>query len=207
MIDAIVRLIREIVISWLIRLFASSDIVRWQMLKLIADEIREKNIDGSIAELGVYKGDFAKLINEQFPEKKLYLFDTFDGFDERDIKTEVKIGGYGKKNDFKNNNIELVMKKMKYPNNCIIKKGWFPESGNGVEDRFLFVSIDTDLFEPTYHGLKFFYDRLEKGGYIFVHDYNGKLFGAKQAVRKFSKEYNIPYVPLSDLCGSVVFSK
>ena len=76
-----------------------------------------------------------------------------------------------------------------------------------IEDKFVFVSIDTDLFEPIYQGLLYFYERLEKGGYIFVHDYNGKLYGAKEAVQRFSEELNIQYVPLCDLCGSVIFSK
>ncbi|MDR1325811.1 MAG: TylF/MycF family methyltransferase [Treponema sp.] len=198
---------REIVITWLIRVFTTNDIVRYQMLKLIADEINEKKLTGCVAELGVYKGDFAQRINRQFPERKLYLFDTFEGFDERDVKVEKEFDTYARKNDFRNNNTALVMKKMKHTRNCIIKKGWFPETAENVEERFVFVSIDTDLFAPTYIGLKYFYERLEEGGYIFVHDYNGKLYGAKEAVQKFSKEHNIPYVPLSDLCGSVVFSK
>jgi O-methyltransferase len=162
---------------------------------------------GCVAELGVYKGDFAKRINRQFPERKLYLFDTFEGFDKRDVEIEKEFGAYARNNDFRNNNMALVMKKMKHTKNCIIKKGWFPETAENMEERFVFVSIDTDLFAPTYKGLKYFYERLEEGGYIFVHDYNGKLYGAKEAVQKFSKEHNIPYVPLSDLCGSVVFSK
>jgi O-methyltransferase len=207
MFNALARLMREIVITWLIRVFTTNDIVRYQMLKLIADEINEKKLTGCVAELGVYKGDFAQRINRQFPERKLYLFDTFEGFDERDVKVEKEFDTYARKNDFRNNNTALVMKKMKHTRNCIIKKGWFPETAENVEERFVFVSIDTDLFAPTYIGLKYFYERLEEGGYIFVHDYNGKLYGAKEAVQKFSKEHNIPYVPLSDLCGSVVFSK
>jgi O-methyltransferase len=177
------------------------------MLALIAEEINDKQIKGCIAELGVYKGDFAKKINEHFPDKTLYLFDTFKGFDKRDLDTEKNFSNVARENDFTNKSIELVLRRMKYPDNCIIKKGWFPETAENINARFAFVSIDADLFEPIYQGLLYFYERLEKGGYIFVHDYNGKLYGAKAAVKKFSEEYNVPYVPISDLCGSVVFSK
>jgi O-methyltransferase len=207
MINAMVRVAREIIIAWLIRIFASNDVIRYQTLALVAGEIKSKKIKGCVAELGVYKGDFAKRINVYFPDKTLYLFDTFYGFDKRDVDIEKKFNNNAKENDFTNNNIEVVLKKMKYPENCIIKKGWFPETTENIEERFAFVSIDTDLFEPIYQGLLYFYDRLEKGGYIFVHDYNGKLYGAKEAVQRFSEEFNVPYVPLSDLCGSVVFSK
>jgi O-methyltransferase len=34
---------------------------------LIANEIYDKNIIGNVAELGVYRGDFAKNINKAFP--------------------------------------------------------------------------------------------------------------------------------------------
>ncbi|MDR1030890.1 MAG: TylF/MycF family methyltransferase [Treponema sp.] len=207
MVNAVIRVAREIVIAWLIRVFTSNDVIRYQALELASREIKDKKIKGSIAELGVYKGDFAKRINVHFPDKTLYLFDTFNGFDKRDVEIEKKFNKNAKENDFMNNNIELVLKKMKYPENCIIKKGWFPETAKNIEERFAFVSIDADLFEPVYQGLLYFYERLEEGGYIFVHDYNGKLYGAKEAVQKFSKEYNIPYVPLSDICGTVVFSK
>jgi O-methyltransferase len=177
------------------------------MLALVAGEIKDKKIKGCIAELGVYKGDFAKRINEHFPDKTLYLFDTFNGFDKRDVDIERKFDNTAKENDFTNKSIELVLRKMKYPDNCIIKKGWFPETTENIKDSFAFVSIDADLFEPIYQGLLYFYERLEKGGYIFVHDYNGKLYGAKEAVKRFSEEFNVPYVPISDLCGTVVFSK
>jgi len=97
---------------------------------------------------------------------------------------------------------------MKHKGNCIIKKGYFPETADGVVDTFAFVNIDVDLSEPIYNGLCWFYPRLEKGGYIFVHDYNNKDWpGAKEGVKKFVKEYGVPYFPLSDVYGSVVFMK
>lgn len=40
----------------------------------------------------------------------------------------------------------------------------------GIEDSFCFVSLDMDLYKPTYEGLHYFYPRLNHGGYIFIHD-------------------------------------
>ena len=91
------------------------------------------------------------------------------------------------------------MDKMKYPENCCICKGFFPESAKGVEDTFLFVNLDADLYAPTLAGLEFFYPRMVKGGIILVHDYFSKaFFGAKDAVREFCKKENIPYLPIGD---------
>jgi O-methyltransferase len=39
-----------------------NDYIRASSLELIANEIYDRNICGSVAELGVYRGDFAKII-------------------------------------------------------------------------------------------------------------------------------------------------
>jgi O-methyltransferase len=178
-------------------------------LELVAHEINENKLHGNVAELGVFRGEFAKNINISFPNRKLYLSDTFEGFDERDVNFEAEKGySMAKKNDFFNSSIDIVLSKMKYPNVCILKKGYFPETAKDIDDKFVFVSIDVDLFEPIYQGLLFFFPRLVHGGYIFVHDYNYTRFsGTKAAVKKFATEFNISYFPLTDRCGSVIFIK
>ncbi|GHV10792.1 hypothetical protein FACS189491_00920 [Spirochaetia bacterium] len=144
----------------------SGDYVRASSLELIANEIYDKKIDGSVAELGVYRGDFAKIINEAFHDRKLYLFDTFEGFDERDVKLELKNNYSTGEQDFSKTSVELVLNKMKHKKNCIVRKGYFPETiyGEGGNDltneRYAFVSIDVDLYEPMYKGLNYFYEKL-----------------------------------------------
>jgi len=64
------------------------DYFRCSSLELVAKELSEKGIAGSVAELGVYRGDFAKYINCLFPTQKLYLFDTFEGFSNKNFKSE-----------------------------------------------------------------------------------------------------------------------
>src|SRR5690242_16640777 len=170
----------------------SLDFVRHTTLELCSNEIKENKVDGNLAELGVYKGDFAKRINQLFPDKKLYLFDTFKGFDAKDINTEKQKSFSSGEQDFSDTSVELVLSKMKYPGNCIIKKGFFPKSAIGVDDRFCFVSIDADLYEPILAGLQFFYPKLEPKGYIFVHDFNNDLYkGAKKAVLEFCEANSI----------------
>ncbi|GBU25088.1 methyltransferase [Fibrobacteria bacterium R8-3-H12] len=183
------------------------DYFRRSSLELVAGELKERGITGSVAELGVYRGYFAQYINYLFPTQKLYLFDTFEGFSDKNFKNESNSSWIDQ--DFSNTSVELVLKKMKYPDNCIVRKGFFPETALGLEnEEYIFVSIDTDLYEPMYEGLKYFYPRLKKGGYIFVHDYNCVAYsGVKNAVKQFSKENDISFFPLSDQMGSVVFVK
>lgn len=61
--------------------------------------------DGSIAELGVYRGQSAALLSfyaEQF-SRKIYLCDTFDGFSERQFEEDMSDG---KKAAFKDINLD-----------------------------------------------------------------------------------------------------
>jgi O-methyltransferase len=186
----------------------AGDYVRNSSLELVAHEISSKKITGNVAELGVYRGDFARIVNELFPDRKLYLFDTFEGFDRHDAAAD-KAKAYSAGNqDFSRTSIETILKKMPHPGTCVIKKGRFPESAAGLEDSFAFVSIDADLYAPIYDGLRFFYPRLSRGGYIFVHDFNNDEYkGAREAVLRFCGENNIPYVPMTDTCGTAVLSK
>ena len=97
---------------------------------------------------------------------------------------------------------------MPFPGQCIIKKGYFPDTTKGLSEEFVFVNIDADLYEPIYNGLQYFYPRLNKGGYIFVHDYNNDAYkGAKEAVDKFCRENDLNKLPLPDSCGTAVLMK
>jgi len=188
--------------------YPDMDFIRISSLELIMHEIAEKNVPGAVAELGVYYGGFAKFISLCFPDRKLYLFDTFEGFAESDLKAEQQKGFSSVFQDFKVEDLEVTLKKITNRDNCIIKKGLFPHTAMGLEETFCFVSIDTDLYQPIYEGLKYFYPRLQKGGYIFVHDYNHSWYkGAKQAVRDFCSENNCSYFPLSDYGGSAIINK
>lgn len=186
------------------------DFVRVSTLELISREIKENNIEGVVAELGVYKGDFSKLISDFFVEKKLILFDTFEGFSKKDVDFEreenlsnTEIGGFG------DTNIELVIKKIGRESNLIVKKGYFPDTTMGLQDEiYSFVSIDVDLYTPTIEGLRYFYKRLSQGGYILIHDYNHPNYkGVKKAVKEFCAENKINVVPMSDYFGSAIISK
>ena len=184
------------------------DYIRLATLELVAHEINNKNLQGNVAEVGVYKGKFAQYINQYFPSRKLYLFDTFQGFDEKDIKAEIKLGLNNVGQNFSNTSVDIVLKNMPFPEQCIIKKGFFPETTEGIDDTFVFVSLDTDLYEPIYQGLTYFYPRMVRGGYIFVHDVNNNSYkGAAKAVNQFAIEQQISFLPLPDACGSAVLIK
>lgn len=180
--------------------------VRLAQLRLLAREINERKVEGSIAELGVYKGYIAKELNLLFKERKLYLFDTFEGFDDKDIQFEKTVGNSKLSSlSFSDTNMQQVKSILPYPEKAIFCKGYFPDTAENIDDKFALVSLDPDLYLPTLNGLKYFYLKLSKGGYILIHDYNSVQFpNVKKAVDDFTKEEDIMIVPMCDIHGSAV---
>ena len=184
----------------------SWDYLRFSNLELAAHEIRENGVAGNVAELGVFHGDFASKINQAFPDRTFYLFDTFTGFDDRDVLVESKKEIATPDKTFPGAVTAKVLSRMKHRDKIVLRDGFFPETAEGLENEtFALVSLDVDLYQPTLEGLRFFYPRLNKGGYIFVHDFHSRNFpGCGQAVREFIKETGATYIPVTDQGGSVV---
>lgn len=189
------------------------DYFRYRTFELVANEIIKNNVDGNVAEVGVFKGTFSKMINAKFPDKKLYLFDTFESFDSDEFNDELEKGRCPDNflEVFKNTSVDKVLADMEYPDNCIVRKGLFPATAAGLEDaRYAFVSIDVDFEKSILDGLRYFYPRLNRGGELFVHDYNNRfLEGVKKAVKTYEQETGsiLPKVPLADEGGTLVIMK
>jgi O-methyltransferase len=186
------------------------DYARVSALELLGHEIVLRDVPGACAELGVYRGEFARLINALFAGRKLYLFDTFEGFVPEEVEAEGRFGFHDPTKDFKDTDVETVLAAMPSPGDCVVRKGRFPETAEGLVERFAFVSIDADLYTPVLAGLRYFYPRLSPGGYIMVHDYNNYASypGPKAAVEEFCLAgESIPFVPLPDRYGTAVLKK
>jgi len=181
-----------------------NDYVRTRTLEVLCRELAD--VPGAAAELGVYRGGFARCINALLPERTLYLFDTFEGFDE----TEAKDAAAGFVQAHRNTGADRVLRLMPHPKKVIVKQGLFPASLGGLEDRFALVSLDVDLEESSLAGLRWFYPRLSPGGFLLLHDYNSpRLPGVKRALRRFEAEcgQRLPAVPLCDVNGTLVLCK
>lgn len=190
-----------------------TDYFRYRTFEFMANEILQRKVGGSLAELGVFRGTFARLINAKFPDRKLYLFDTFKSFDKEEFIEEVEAGRCSESffDSFIKTNVEDVLSVMDYPQQCIIRKGLFPATAEGLEkETYAFVSLDVDFERSILEGLRYFYPRLNKGGAIFIHDYNHLcLKGVKSAVISYEDEIgsSICKVPIADWGGTLVVVK
>ena len=187
----------------------SGDITRLYILYQNLRAIDERVVPGALAELGVYKGNSAKILHMVSPVRKLYLFDTFEGFDSRDVNAESQQLPV---NDqaFKDTSLEAVEAFVGMDEKVVYCKGWFPDTAAMVEsgEKFALVHIDCDLGQAVAAALEFFYSRMSPGGLIIVHDYSSGCWkDVKPAVDFFMVDK--PEIPilLPDKSGSVVIAR
>lgn len=179
---------------------------RRTFLRCFSDFVRSTGISGSVAEAGVYRGEFARYISLCFPDRTLYLFDTFEGFPECDVEAELALNSsYSFPLDFKDGSIEQVMSVMPNTDKVVIRQGAFPESTGEIDDKFVFVNLDMDLYKPTLAGLEYFYPKMMTSGIIMVHDYfRNDLQGVRTAVHEFCDRHKLVFSVCSDECSVVI---
>lgn len=207
------------------------DYCRYRTMELLADEVfrkyTKKEIENyKVAEAGVNLGDFSWLIQKRFPQSELYLYDTFEGFDSSDMQVEINnsftTDNYLKELDrgfsvSRGENItpeermEIVRSKMESSERCIFRKGYFPDSAKEEKnEKWIFVSLDMDLYKPMLDGILFFWPNLVEGGYIMAHDYNNREFkGVRKALEEAESILGttIHKVPIGDQGGTVILCK
>lgn len=103
------------------------------------------------------------VFNGYFPDRKCYLFDTFEGFSKNDHEFEKERSLLDAEN-LRDTNVEDVMSIMPHKDMIYVKKGYFPQTAVGIEDTFCFVNLDMDLYKPILEGLRFFYPQMVLGG-------------------------------------------
>jgi O-methyltransferase len=179
------------------------DPVRAFSIALALQTIQREGLAGDMAEVGVFRGDTSHLINLLCPDKRLYLFDTFDGFPAKDLENRADAR-------FSNTSEDYVKSRFADLTNIVFRKGYFPDTAVGLEDlRFCFVMLDADLYKPTLAGMEFFYSRMVPGGYIFAHDYTSHESdrAVSRALDGFLADKPEKLIELPDPWGSAVLRK
>ena len=185
------------------------DQARFYSLLYNLEYLLENKVQGHFAEVGVWRGNTAALLAyyAHRNDRRLYLYDTFQGFDRRDL-TDID---QDINKMFDNTSIELLKDVIGRDfSACEIREGYFPQTVQGeADEQFSFVSLDADLYQPIREGLLFFYPRLAPGGLIFVHDYGSHTWdGCKKAVDEFlAQQKGCTITILPDKSGTAVIGK
>ncbi|MBW7840532.1 MAG: class I SAM-dependent methyltransferase [Chitinophagaceae bacterium] len=192
--------------------FTMTSVERMVSLMRSIEYIVNNSLQGDIVECGVWKGGSMmlvakKLLELKSTEKRLFLFDTFEGMSEpSDIdvawdRSSAKDQFIAYKNDDsgKSNwcfsNLDEVKNNMDisgYPKERIFFIPGPVEKTLPCEEveKISLLRLDTDWYESTKHELEHLYDKLVVGGILIIDDY-GHWRGAKKAVDEFIKGRNL----------------
>ena len=183
------------------------DKVRFFNFWFQVERLKNDRVKGVFAELGVYKGDSANILHLMDNDREFHLFDTFEGFKNKDLSRESgKAATYTTAN-FADTSLSKVKRKLS-SSKFVFHQGYFPESTKDMgEMKFALVNMDVDLYNPTKAGLEYFYPRLSKGGVIIIHDYTPEWQGIIKAVDEFCETNSIIKVLLPDVDGTVMIFK
>lgn len=161
-------------------------------------------IKGDVVECGCWKGGFSIFLGHAFPEKTLWVADSFEGFQpletakykynaERHVPA-YGLGSPGTEDDFTLERVkqrfeeyQLTGTRIKYLKGFV--KDSLPTSGI---DKIALLRIDVDAYSATKEVLDELYDKVQPGGYIIFDD--SCLYESRDAIRDFFMERKLPSI-------------
>ncbi len=150
--------------------------------------VLDGNVDGDVVELGCYSGGttihLARILSE-FKQKKLFVYDSFEGLPEKTNNDTSSLGIQFKPG-------ELSVSKKQFMKNIqkanvpmpIIKKAWFSQlAKNDIPTKICFAYLDGDYYQSIKESLKLIESNLAEQSTIIIDDYyNESLPGVRKAV-------------------------
>jgi len=197
----------------LVSKFSMTPKIRIYNLLQALRHLKIKKIDGDYVECGVWKGGnvllFKKFLeNEDFRQRDIYAFDTFEGMtnpDDDDIeintntpaikllkgdkKKETNIWGICSLEDVKEN----ISKYVNNLENIHFVKGPVENTLNdnkNIPKKISLLRLDTDWYQSTKKELEVLYEKVSSGGVVIIDDY-GHWGGSKKAVDEFFSNKNV----------------
>ena len=160
-----------------------------------------KDLKGDFLECGVLKGFSSYLLrsleDQLFKDtiNNYFLIDSFEGLsdfldEDKSLNPDII---QNKKGDLKAN-IEDVKVLFNQFKNVNIIKGWIPKVFESLDEKnkYKFVHIDVDLYQPTFDSLNYIYDKIVEGGILITDDYRSPSFpGNQKAWEKYFNSKNI----------------
>ena len=191
----IVKRMRAVDVIEICRVASTYSVNSFDKLKLMADEfLKVADLQGSVADLGAYRGGTSIILRRLRPDKTLNIFDTWVGTPYDDDLC------HHKKGEWKANFEECK----KLIGNDLLTHYWvgvFPYSAYELEARFCFVYVDMDTYQATRDAAEFFWPRMVQGGVIMFDDYDWiPCAGVKMAVDESWSPPNRRVIPSLYTC-------
>ena len=143
----------------------------------------------NVVEVGVYRGGTSFFLCELLRKlhgshARFYAIDTFEGHSAIDLPSGME--GRHSPKEFEKTSLESVSRLLsEFPFAAVIKDRIQGCAERLEPDRFHFVHLDVDIYEPTLFSLNLFLPRMVPGGIVCVDDFNKKSCpGVRRAVEE-----------------------
>ena len=188
------------------RPFTMTSVERMYALYCAVDYLLSNKIEGDFVECGVWRGGSSMLVakmlfNRKIDNRKIYLYDTFEGMS---APTTDDIAFTGQNADFlleKNihnkeesvwcladlSDVKRNLRTTNFPeSNLVFVKGKVEETmlGNIPKNNIALLRLDTDWYESTKHELEVLFPKLAQNGVLLIDDY-GHWQGCRKAVDEY----------------------
>lgn len=192
--------------------FTMTSVSRLYALYQATKYVLDTGIEGDFVECGVWRGGSALMMAKMLADRgisnrKVYLFDTFEGMSEptsRDKSYDGKSADaqLAQHTHNKETSVWCLAELPDVINN--LKKSGLSDSqlvfikgkvedtlpGGCTADKIALLRLDTDWYESTLHELQTLYPTLSKGGALIIDDY-GHWEGCRKAVDEYFQAHNI----------------
>ena len=208
----------------LIEPYTMTSVERSPALMQATRHVVENNIEGDIAECGVWRGGSMMAVAETLRRmgettRRLFLYDTFEGMTspgERDLQFDGQAAGRLLERDEKGTGMWCYAEMQEVRRN-LATTGYPSENITLVQgkveytipatmpEKIALLRLDTDWYESTRHELVHLYPRLASGGILIIDDY-GHWQGAKQATDEYFASLGgpLPFLHRIDYTGRLL---
>lgn len=170
------------------------------------------SLEGDFVECGVYRGLLSTSIMAYFDwnqvKRNFYLFDTFEGVDERQLSDEeISKGTIAHFREmYKEDIYGDVVKNFSEFKDAKVIKGIVPYSLSTVDiDKVSYLSIDMNNAAPEIAAVNYFWDRLSPGAPILLDDYGFINYETqKHAFDAWAKEKQVQILALPTGQGLII---
>lgn len=154
----------------------------WQLARM-------SNPEGSLIEVGAYRGGGALHMSNACPDRTIFVCDTFSGFG--DLKIDPAVDRLFWRSQFDGNALTEVKKPWANKRRDVRWiRGYFPDSAAKLNlSNISFAHIDTDLYESTANTLAYLRPRLIDHSIVVFDDYLRSVDGVMKAVGEFTRAH------------------
>ena len=175
--------------------------IHWRLHVVLWAADMASRLEGDFVECGVHRGGTAAAIEAYLgisrTPRRLYLFDTYSGFDESLLSATERARHLYRK-EYKDDIYQEVRARFAHADNIIPVRGSVPASLTGVDiSKVALLLIDMNNAAPEIAAVRHFWDRLTTGAIVVLDDYGWAGHEEqKREFDRFSSQKNVPLLRL-----------